>query len=66
MFLNIRLYAEKDNVYFISELICERLGIPLVEIIHVAHLSSELSSKNHLLRVKCDLKQQQCMVVSEC
>ena len=45
MLLNLRLYAEKDDVYFVNELICERLGIPLVEIIHVAHLSSELSSK---------------------
>ena len=35
-----------------------------MEIIHVAHLSSELSNKNHL-RVKCcDLKQQQWLLMN--
>ena len=55
---------KKDDVSFVNEL-CERLGIPLVEIINVSHLSSKSSSKNCLLRVKCcDLKQRQQLLES--
>ena len=55
---------KKDDVSFVNEL-CERLGIPLVEIIDIACLSSKSSSKNCLLRVKCcNLKQRQQLLMN--
>ena len=55
---------KKDDASFVNEL-CERLGIPLVEIIDVACLGLKSSSKNHLLRVKCcNLKQQQQLLMN--
>lgn len=55
---------KKDDVSFVNGL-CERLGIPLVEISDVARLGSKSSSKNRLLRVKCcDLKQRQQLLMN--
>ena len=55
---------KKDDISFVN-MLCQRFGISLVEIIDIACLGSKLSIKNRLLRIKCcDLKHWQQLLMN--